>query len=155
MQWIPPTPFQRIKRPGCEAHHSRHFIVVLKNAWGCTSSPLYVFLAWCLIKQKGNFAFFLSKKYEKRRSCECLLRTTLVLLNVGFWNFVRSDVFYKYVDNISMTFLWNWKLRHINWTITDEMQFLVWNLSLYSNVINKPDHSTSYIKTYTTYSSQL
>jgi hypothetical protein len=31
----------------------------VKNAWSCTSIPQYVFMAWCLVKHRDNFTFYL------------------------------------------------------------------------------------------------
>jgi hypothetical protein len=44
--------FPIVKRPGLEADHSPPSSVVVKNAWSYTSTPQYVFMAWCLVK--GN-----------------------------------------------------------------------------------------------------
>jgi len=40
-----------VKRPGREAPHSPPSSAEVKNAWSYTSTPRYVFTAWCLIKQ--------------------------------------------------------------------------------------------------------
>jgi len=32
----------------------------LKNAWSYTSALPYVFMAWCLVKQRDNFTFYLT-----------------------------------------------------------------------------------------------
>jgi hypothetical protein len=40
----------RVKWPGSEVVHSPPSIAEVKNAWNYTSTPLYVFMAWCLIK---------------------------------------------------------------------------------------------------------
>jgi hypothetical protein len=29
----------------------------IKNAWSYTSTPQYVFMAWCLVKHRDNFTF--------------------------------------------------------------------------------------------------
>jgi hypothetical protein len=44
-----------IKRPKYEAHHSRPFNVRITNAWNYTSIPLFIIMAWCLIKYRGMF----------------------------------------------------------------------------------------------------
>jgi hypothetical protein len=33
---------------------------MVKNAWSYTSTPLYVFMSWCLIKNQDNFTFHCS-----------------------------------------------------------------------------------------------
>jgi hypothetical protein len=69
-QWVPPTISPGVKRPGREADHSPPYSVEVKNAWSCTSTPQYVFMAWYLIKQgtrlhgvmlvkhRDNFTFY-------------------------------------------------------------------------------------------------
>jgi hypothetical protein len=44
-------------RPGREAHHSPPSSAEVKNAWSCTSTPQYVFMAWCLVKPRDKFTF--------------------------------------------------------------------------------------------------
>jgi hypothetical protein len=29
----------------------------VKNAWSYTSTPQYIFMAWCLVKRRDNFTF--------------------------------------------------------------------------------------------------
>jgi hypothetical protein len=43
--------------PASEPSHSPRFNAGVKNVWGHVSTPPYVFLAWWLIKHRGNFAF--------------------------------------------------------------------------------------------------
>jgi hypothetical protein len=49
MQWVPGALFLGVKRPGREADHSPPCNSEVKNAWSCTSTPQYVFMAWCLV----------------------------------------------------------------------------------------------------------
>jgi hypothetical protein len=49
----------RVKRPGREADHSPPSSAEVKNAWSYTSTPQYVFVAWCLVKHRDNFTFYL------------------------------------------------------------------------------------------------
>jgi hypothetical protein len=49
--------FPGVKRPGREADHSPQSSAVVKNAWSYTSTPQYVFMAWCFVKQRDNFTF--------------------------------------------------------------------------------------------------
>jgi hypothetical protein len=44
--------FPDVKRPGREADLSPLSNVEVKIAWSCTSTPSYVFMAWCLVKHK-------------------------------------------------------------------------------------------------------
>jgi hypothetical protein len=50
-QWVPGAISLGVKRPGCEADHSPPSSAEVKNAWSYTSTPQYVFMAWCLVKQ--------------------------------------------------------------------------------------------------------
>jgi hypothetical protein len=47
-----------VKRPVCEADYSPPSSVDVKNGWSYTSTPQYVFMAWCLIKHRDNFTFY-------------------------------------------------------------------------------------------------
>jgi hypothetical protein len=49
--------FLKVKRPGREADHSPPSSGEIKNAWSYTSTPQYVFTAWCLVKHRDNFTF--------------------------------------------------------------------------------------------------
>jgi hypothetical protein len=51
-----------VNRPGCEADRSLPSSAEVKNAWGYTSIPPYVFMLWCVVKQleMSRFYFFLS-----------------------------------------------------------------------------------------------
>jgi hypothetical protein len=44
-----------VKRPGRDADHSSPSSAEVKNAWSYTSTPQYVFIAWCLVKHRDNF----------------------------------------------------------------------------------------------------
>jgi len=44
-----------IKRQCREADHTPPSIAEVKNAWKYTSSPQYIFMAWCLVKHRDNF----------------------------------------------------------------------------------------------------
>jgi len=43
----------RLKRPEREADHSPTNAII-KNAWSYASTSPYIFMAWCLIKNKEN-----------------------------------------------------------------------------------------------------
>jgi hypothetical protein len=51
--------FSRGKATGREADHSPSSSAEVKNAWNYTSTPHYVFMAWCLVKHRDNFTFTL------------------------------------------------------------------------------------------------
>jgi hypothetical protein len=48
-----------VKWPGCEANHSPSPSAKIKNAWHYTSTPPYICMEWCLVKNQG-FTLFLS-----------------------------------------------------------------------------------------------
>jgi hypothetical protein len=43
--------------PAREVHHTLPSSAEVKNAWSYTSTPPYVFMAWCLIKHGDGFTF--------------------------------------------------------------------------------------------------
>jgi len=54
LQWVPGVPFLLIERAMREAH------LHLVSRWirgTIHPSPQYMFMAWCLIKHRGNFTF--------------------------------------------------------------------------------------------------
>jgi hypothetical protein len=69
--------FPGVKRPGREADHSPSSRAEVKNAWSYTSTPQYVFMAWCLVKHRDNFTFtFTHLEVHRvryfRRHTECI-----------------------------------------------------------------------------------
>jgi hypothetical protein len=44
-----------VKRPRREADHSPPSRAEFKNTWSYTSTPPYIFMIWCLVKQKDAF----------------------------------------------------------------------------------------------------
>jgi hypothetical protein len=59
IQWVPGTLSLGVKRPVREADLSPPSSVEVKNAWNYTSTPPYVFMAWCLVKYLDIFLLFL------------------------------------------------------------------------------------------------
>jgi hypothetical protein len=59
IQRVPGAPSLGVKRPGREADHSPPSSAEVKNAWSYTCTPQYVFMAWCLVKHRDNFTFYL------------------------------------------------------------------------------------------------
>jgi hypothetical protein len=51
IQWVAGVLSRGVKRPRREADYSPPSNAEVKNAWSYTSTPQYVFMAWCLIKQ--------------------------------------------------------------------------------------------------------
>jgi len=52
MQWAPVTLSAVVKRPGSEAEHLPLSNAEIKDAWSYTSTPQYVFMVWCFVKQR-------------------------------------------------------------------------------------------------------
>jgi hypothetical protein len=57
LQWVQGALSLGIKRPERKADHSPPSSAEVKNAWSYTSTPQYVFMAWCLVKHRENFTF--------------------------------------------------------------------------------------------------
>jgi hypothetical protein len=51
----------KLKRPEPIPAYSPSFNIEVNNAWSPTSTPLPVFIVWCLIKGKDNFFFSVHK----------------------------------------------------------------------------------------------
>jgi hypothetical protein len=54
LQWVVEVFTPGLKRLGREADHLPPPSAEFKNAWSYTSTPQYVFMAWCLIMQEIN-----------------------------------------------------------------------------------------------------
>jgi hypothetical protein len=55
IQWVPEALSLGLKWPGDEANHSPPSKAEVRNEWSYNSTPPYVFMAWCLIKQRIHF----------------------------------------------------------------------------------------------------
>jgi hypothetical protein len=58
-QLVPEAISSGVKRPGRTADHSPPSSVEGKNSRTYTSSPQYMFTAWCLVKHRDCFTFYL------------------------------------------------------------------------------------------------
>jgi hypothetical protein len=67
-----------IKRPEREADHSPPSSAEVKNAWSYTSIPQYVFMAWCLVKHRDNFTFYIFYMISRKRRHSTLYSGTVV-----------------------------------------------------------------------------
>jgi hypothetical protein len=56
----------RIKWLVHEADYSLPSSAEVKNAWNCISTPQFVYMMWCLVKQSGSFTFYLYPVYVKK-----------------------------------------------------------------------------------------
>jgi hypothetical protein len=72
IQRLPEAVFPGVKRPGREADHSPPSSAEVKNAWSYTSTLPFVFMAWYLVKNRDNFAFYftLSASYSLNFNAE-------------------------------------------------------------------------------------
>jgi hypothetical protein len=53
-QWVPEALSLGEKQPGRETDHLLPSSAEVKKAWSYTSTPQYVFVAWCLVKYRDN-----------------------------------------------------------------------------------------------------
>jgi hypothetical protein len=63
IQWVPGALSLGVKRPGYEPDHTPPSSAEVKNEWSYTSTPQYVFMAWCLVKHTDNFTLLYSNIY--------------------------------------------------------------------------------------------
>jgi hypothetical protein len=75
-------PFLRGKAAGHEADHSPPSSAEVKNAWIYTSTPQYVFMAWCSVKHRDNFTFYCNVYWCDNPSDEQRQGTTSVFIAV-------------------------------------------------------------------------
>jgi len=59
VQWVPGTLVLGVQQPGHEADCPLLPSAEVKNVWGYTSNTPNIFMLWCLIKDRGKFAFTL------------------------------------------------------------------------------------------------
>jgi hypothetical protein len=57
IQWVPGALSLGLKRPGRETDHSFPFSAEVKSAWSYTSTIPFVFVAWCLVKYRGQLSW--------------------------------------------------------------------------------------------------
>jgi hypothetical protein len=76
IQWVTGALSLGVKWLGREADHSFPSSAEVDNAWSYTSTPQYVFMAWCLVKHRDNFTLTISGEVYK------------------LWSFSLSDIFY-------------------------------------------------------------
>jgi hypothetical protein len=99
IQWVKGTLSLGVKRPGREADHSPPSSAEFKNAWSYTSTPEYVFMAWCLVKHKDNFNLRNNIPYIKvRLSLEFWTGITMVLGIILFVFFLMFSPPTKYIN---------------------------------------------------------
>jgi hypothetical protein len=55
IRWVSGALSLGVKRPRREADHSPPSNAEVKNMWSYTSSPLYIFMAWYLVKHRDKF----------------------------------------------------------------------------------------------------
>jgi hypothetical protein len=69
LQGVPGALSLSVKRPGREADHSSPSNAEVKNAWSYTSTPTYVFMEWCLVRNRDDFTFALQFKDTEETGC--------------------------------------------------------------------------------------
>jgi hypothetical protein len=100
IEWVRGALSLCVKRPGRETDHSPPSSAEVKNAWSYTSTPQYVFMAWCLVKHRNNFTFYLicyqegQKIRQEWNRMECIRCWSMVMLIRGpFDKFVDSSYY--------------------------------------------------------------
>jgi hypothetical protein len=76
IQWLPKAMSPGIKWLGREAEHLPQSSAKAKNAWMYAYIPPFVFMVWCLIKQRDNFIFILD-------TYEMMLWIGFICLRIG------------------------------------------------------------------------
>jgi hypothetical protein len=74
-----------VKQLGCEADHSPPSSAEVKNVWRYTSTPLYVCMAWCLVKHTDTFYLYLIMFHTTLRCTswtKCLLLYTRAIIHL-------------------------------------------------------------------------
>jgi hypothetical protein len=84
IQWVPGALSLRVKRPGRESDHSPPSSAEVNKAWSYTSTPQYVFMAWCLVKHRDNFTLFVI--------CLC------IFIRVRWASFTQINVNTNFID---------------------------------------------------------
>jgi hypothetical protein len=77
---------QRVKRPGREGDNSPSSSAEVKNTWGYTSTPQYVFMAW-LFTHRDNFTFTFTLY---RHDIYCQMMNSQLLLPFTYTSAVKS-----------------------------------------------------------------
>jgi len=86
----------RLRWPRHEADHSPPSSADIKDAWSYTSTPQYLYMTWCLVKQRDNFALlhwciylYIVKQHSSRGKFSfycCFTAVTNAPLETGTWN---------------------------------------------------------------------
>jgi hypothetical protein len=95
IQWVPGALSLGVKRPVREADHSPLSSAEVKNAWSHTSTPQYVFMAWCSVKAQGQlylftFFYFLHGDTKALQLHDWTLQNLLLPIHrfVSYFNYV-------------------------------------------------------------------
>jgi hypothetical protein len=67
IQWVPGVLSVGVKRPGCKADHTPPSSAEVKEWVELYSTPQYVFMAWCLVKHKGQLQLYLYLYHDMKR----------------------------------------------------------------------------------------
>jgi len=57
IEWIPGCLSLGVKRPGHEADYTPPSSAKVKSVWHCSSTLPFIFMVWCLVEHRDNFAF--------------------------------------------------------------------------------------------------
>jgi hypothetical protein len=73
IQLVPGAVSLRVKWLGREADHSPPSSAEVKNAWSYTPLPQYIFMAWCLVKHRDSFTFYIYVIMKLVQRLDCSL----------------------------------------------------------------------------------
>jgi hypothetical protein len=97
-QWVPWALPPGVKRPERNADHSFPSSTEVKNSRSYTSTPQYVFTAWCLVKHRGYFAFC---TVEQDNLQKLMLLKQLRKARSRTYSFIPSRSHHIYISFIS------------------------------------------------------
>jgi hypothetical protein len=116
IQWVTGGLFLGVKRPGCEADHSPSSSSEVKNAWRYTSTPQFIFMAWCLLKHRDNFALRLPY-CEYLFSCfrhESLFYLSTLFLNSHICKYFQVILKFGYIMTMLLALVARFSMKD-NW----------------------------------------
>jgi hypothetical protein len=81
IQWVSGVTSPGVKQLEHEAEHSHPSTARAKKLWSFTSTPPSIFIAWCLMKQRENFTFYLTCEIRPNNGAPISCHSYLSLLS--------------------------------------------------------------------------
>jgi hypothetical protein len=95
------VPSLGVKQQVHEADHPPPSSTVVKNMWSYTSTPLYAFMAWCLVKHRDNFTFTIW--------CTKVISTAVKLI-CSIWNIITIYIILSVCSNFDSLVILSWNI---------------------------------------------